>query len=156
MCPCKWNHVSSEKNISFGSVSFSATDCRNKLQKWTLLTGSRGWKAWMDYCCFIGSKIQQSAVLKIFAKLWIASLLGTLSSRNLRRIFADTFQQFRISRIGVIQKYNVTLKHTAPSRNILVANCNWEETANGADNCRLQQTNHKQTPTHERTALRET
>jgi hypothetical protein len=41
---------------NFGSIWPSATDCRNQLQKWTR---SHGCKACVDYCCFIGSKLQQ-------------------------------------------------------------------------------------------------
>jgi hypothetical protein len=48
-----------EKNANCGSISPSTTDCKNQLQKWTLLTGSRGCKACVDCCYFIGSKLQQ-------------------------------------------------------------------------------------------------
>jgi hypothetical protein len=58
MYPCKWNHASTEKNVNCGSISPSTTDCSNQLQKWTLPAGSRGCKACVDYCCFIGSKLQ--------------------------------------------------------------------------------------------------
>jgi hypothetical protein len=47
MYPCKWNHSSSEKNDNCGSISPSTIDCRNQLQKWTLLAGSRSCKAWI-------------------------------------------------------------------------------------------------------------
>jgi hypothetical protein len=56
---CKWNHASSEKNFNCGSISLSTTDCRNQLQKLTLLAGLCGCKAWVDYCCFIVSKLRQ-------------------------------------------------------------------------------------------------
>jgi hypothetical protein len=35
------------KNINCGSSSPSTTDCRNQLQKWILIAGSRGCKAWI-------------------------------------------------------------------------------------------------------------
>jgi hypothetical protein len=35
------------------------TYCRNQLQKWTLLAGLHDYKMCMNYCCFIGSKLQQ-------------------------------------------------------------------------------------------------
>jgi hypothetical protein len=47
MYPCKWNSASSEKNDNCGLISPSATDCRNQLQKWTLLAGSHGCEAWI-------------------------------------------------------------------------------------------------------------
>jgi hypothetical protein len=47
MYPCTWNHASSEKDVICGSISPSMTDCRNQLQKWTLLAGSRGFKPWI-------------------------------------------------------------------------------------------------------------
>jgi hypothetical protein len=59
MYPCKWNHTSSEKNAKCGLTSPSMKDYRNQLQKCTLLAGSYGCKACMDYSCFIGSKLQQ-------------------------------------------------------------------------------------------------
>jgi hypothetical protein len=35
----KLSHLSSEKNVSCGLISPSTIDCRNQLQKWTLLAG---------------------------------------------------------------------------------------------------------------------
>jgi hypothetical protein len=39
------------KNVNCGSISPLATDCKNQLQKWTLLAGSRGCKACTHYRC---------------------------------------------------------------------------------------------------------
>jgi hypothetical protein len=47
MYPCKWNHASSEKNVNCGSISPSTTDCKNQLQKLTLLAGLRSWEVWI-------------------------------------------------------------------------------------------------------------
>jgi hypothetical protein len=58
MYPCKWNHASSGKNVNCWSISPLTTDCRNQLQKWTLLAESRGCKACVDYSCSIWSMIQ--------------------------------------------------------------------------------------------------
>jgi hypothetical protein len=52
--PCKWHHASSEKNVNCRPISPLTTDCRNQLQKWTLLAGSCSCKACIIYCCFIG------------------------------------------------------------------------------------------------------
>jgi hypothetical protein len=43
------------KNVNFWSISPSTTNCRNQLQKWTLLASLRDCKACVDYCCFIGN-----------------------------------------------------------------------------------------------------
>jgi hypothetical protein len=48
MYPCKWNRVSSENNVSCWLISPSTTDCRNQLQKWTLLAGLRYCKVWIS------------------------------------------------------------------------------------------------------------
>jgi hypothetical protein len=86
--------------------------------------------------------------LSLFTKLWTVCLPETLWSRNLRwnfrqHVLADPY--FTL----VSTKIHDALKHTAPWRNTMLCNCNWEQTANGADNCCPQLTNHKQIPTHE-------
>jgi hypothetical protein len=40
-------------------IDLTFDDCRNQLHKLTLLAGSRGCKACLDYFCFIGSELQQ-------------------------------------------------------------------------------------------------
>jgi hypothetical protein len=80
MYPCKWNHASSEKNVNCRSISPSTTDCRNHRQKRTLLAGSRGCKSCVDYCCFVGSKLQQFCC-RSCTRLWHSSdFLGVCSS----------------------------------------------------------------------------
>lgn len=37
MYPCKWNHASLEKNVNYGLISPLMTNCRNQLQKRTVL-----------------------------------------------------------------------------------------------------------------------
>jgi hypothetical protein len=86
--------------------------------------------------------------LSLLTKLWIVCLLGTLSLQNLCRNFLRYFLADFISHTCHTEIYAV-LKYTAPQRTTLIANCNWEHTANGADNSCLLPTNHKETPTHE-------
>jgi hypothetical protein len=68
-------YTSSEKNVNCRLISPSVTDCRNQLQKWTLLSGSQGCEACVDYCYFIGSKLQQFCCPSC-TRLWHSSLLS--------------------------------------------------------------------------------
>jgi hypothetical protein len=92
--------------------------------------------------CFCFLCIKNPIVLSLFTKLWIVCLLGTLSSQNLLEIFARDSHSCHI-------EIHIALKHTAPWRTTLLNNCSWEQMANGADNCWLLLTDHKQTPMHE-------
>jgi hypothetical protein len=87
--------------------------------------------------------IKSPVVLRLFTKLWIVCLLGTLHYEIYVTVFADTFHQIHISH-RCYTEIDVALNYTT-----LLANCNWKQTANAADNCCLLPTNHKQTPTHE-------
>jgi hypothetical protein len=83
--------------------------------------------------CFWFLSIKSPVVLSLFTKLWIVCLLGTLSSRNFCRHFlVDPY----ISHSCQIE-IHAALKYTVPWRTTLLTNCNWEEMANGADNCCL-------------------
>jgi hypothetical protein len=174
------------------------TDCRNQLHKWTLLAGSRGCKACVDYCLLYGLSFSNCvAVLALdfdtpvsWARrfsdfLGVRSSLHPMSSNfssvstwrlcfcflsikspvyspNCElfvcwelfhheiyfEIFADTFYQIHISH-RCHSEIHISLKYTAPWRTTLLTNCNWEQMANGADNCCLMLTNHKQISTHE-------
>jgi hypothetical protein len=55
--------------------------------------------------CFVFLSIKSPVVLTLFTKLWTVCLLGTLSSRNLRRHFRLHFPTDPLFHIGVIQKY---------------------------------------------------
>jgi hypothetical protein len=104
------------------------------------------------YCCIACTKenrvysrmVHNTVYLCLFTKLWIVCLLGTLSSWNLHRNFRVQFPD-HISH----KEIHTALKYTAPWCTTLFINCNWEQMANGDDNCCLLLTNHKQTPTHE-------
>jgi hypothetical protein len=74
MYPCKWN-VSSERTVNCRSISPSMADCRNQLQRWTLLARSSGCKECVDYCCLIGSRLQQLCCRSCI-RLWHSSLLS--------------------------------------------------------------------------------
>jgi hypothetical protein len=64
------------------------------------------------------------------------------------KIFTSTFQQIRISP-RCHTEIHVALKYSEPCRTTLLSNCYWQQMTNGADNCCLLLTNHKQTLTHE-------
>jgi hypothetical protein len=90
-----------------------------------------------DFCFLC---IKSPVVLSLFTQLWIVSLLGTLSSRNLCWHFlADPYVSY----------INIALKYTAPWHTTLLTSCKWEQMANGANNCCLLLTNNNQTPKHE-------
>jgi hypothetical protein len=85
---------------------------------------------------FIHQTVNCLSARNSFITKFMSELLPTLSSRSLFHV-------------GVIQMVHIVLKYTAPWWNTLLTNCNWERMANGADNCLLLLTNHKQTPMHE-------
>jgi hypothetical protein len=87
-------------------------------------------------------------VLSLFTRLWIVCLLGTLSLWNLHRNFWRHFPADCISH-GWHTEMHIALKHAAPWHTTLSTNWHWEQMTNGADNCCLLLTNHKQTPKHE-------
>jgi hypothetical protein len=98
--------------------------------------------------CFCFLAIESQFNRSLFTKFWIVCLLVTVSSQNLRRNFPRHFLVDLISRRWHTE-IHVALKRTAPWRNTLFTNCNWEQMANRANSCRPQLTNHKQIPTHE-------
>jgi hypothetical protein len=192
---CKWNHASSEKNVNCGSISPSTIDCRNKLQKWTLLVGSSSYKAWITVilyglsssnCVSVAAldfvtPVPSARVLRDF--LSVCTSLANMSSNffsasawhlcfflvywqsccsefihqivnclfagiSLIIKFTSKFlpilsSRFHISH-GCHTEIHIALKYTTP-----LTTYHWEQMANGADNCCLMLTNHKQTPTHE-------
>jgi hypothetical protein len=101
---------------------------------------------WLLYFCFLS--IESPIDLSLFTKLWIVCLLGTFSARNLCQYFRRHFLEDPYFMRCHTAAIHVALKYTAQWRNTLSTNCNWEQMANGADNCRPLLTN-----SHEWTAL---
>jgi hypothetical protein len=93
--------------------------------------------------CFLFIK---SPFLSLFTKLWIVSW-ELFHHEIYVEIFADTFQQIRISN-RCHTEIHVALKHREPCRATLLT-VNREQMARGADNYYLLLTNRKQTPINE-------
>jgi hypothetical protein len=91
--------------------------------------------------CFCFLSMKSPVDLSLYTTLSIASLLGTLSSRNLCLNFRISHTCFTVIHVAV--------RYTVPWRTILFTNCNWEQMAYDAGNCCLLLTNHKQKLTHE-------
>jgi hypothetical protein len=90
--------------------------------------------------CFCFLSIESPVVLSLFTKLWI--VYSELFHQAIYvEIFADSFQQIRIAHTCSSKVYCTMTHHTAHGH--------WEQMANGANNCCLLLTNHKQTPMHE-------
>jgi hypothetical protein len=97
--------------------------------------------------CFCFLSIKNPVVLSLLTKLWIVCW-QFFHHETYVEIFAYTFQQIHSSH-SCHTEIHVALKYTEPWHTTLLTNCNWEQMANGADNCCLLLTNHKQSPMHE-------
>jgi hypothetical protein len=94
--------------------------------------------------CFHSLFIKNPVVLSLFTKT--VNFLSAGDSFITK--FTSNFSPTRISD-GCHTEIHVALKYTAPWHTIVLTNWNWEQMANGADNCCLLLKNHKQTLTHE-------
>jgi hypothetical protein len=82
-----------KKNINCRLISPSTTECRNQLQKWTLLAGSHGCKVCVHYCCFMGSELQQLCCPSC-TRLWHSSLLSFSDFLGVRSSLAPMSSTF--------------------------------------------------------------
>jgi hypothetical protein len=105
------------------------------------------------YFCFLS--IKESRFCKLIHQIVNCLSAGNSFITKFVEIFANTFQQIRVSR-RCHTEIHAALKYTSTWRNTLLTNCNWEKTANGADNCRPLLKNHNNFPRVNRIVRRET
>jgi hypothetical protein len=147
MYPCKCNHASSEKNVNYGSISFD-----DRMYNPAAKTNHASWIAdGVSELLMFYRDLSFSNCVAVLALEFDTPVLGTLSSRNLRRNFrrhflADPCLTWVPYRYMPCSKVRRTMTyHTAY----------WEQMANGAVSRCLLPTN-RELPRMNHTARRKT